>query len=325
MMECAVLSSDPAPCPANPLTEPCWPSILPLLEELGLAARADWAQPLIVCCLAATWLIWGSTYLVLRVALVGFPPFFLMATRFIAAGSLLLAWRLARGERPPTRREWRDAAVIGALMLGGGMGGVAYAEQTIASGLVVVFIAVIPLLLVLINLGFGVYPRRRELLAVSVGLAGVLMLTQGAGLRGSPAGLAAITVGSCGWALGSLLTQRGFALAPGATGIATEMLCGGVAMLTMSALAGESWHWPAQASVWVAWLYLVVFGSLIAFSAFMVLLARTPAILASSYTLVNPVVALLLGVTLGAEAVSRWEWLSAGVVMIGVLLLFMGR
>jgi drug/metabolite transporter (DMT)-like permease len=145
-------------------------------------------SPLILCCLAATWLIWGSTYLVLRFALVGFPPFFLMATRFVAAGGLLLAWRLARGARLPTAREWRSALVVGTLMLGGGMGGVAYAEQTIASGLVVSFIAVTPLLLVLINVGFGVYPGRRELLAVCVGLAGVLMLTRGSGLRGSPAG-----------------------------------------------------------------------------------------------------------------------------------------
>jgi drug/metabolite transporter (DMT)-like permease len=96
-------------------------------------------------------------------------------------------------------------------------------------------------------------------------------------------------------------------------------------MLTMSALAGESWHWPAQPGVWIAWLYLVVFGSLIAFSAYMLLLARTSAMLASSYTLVNPVVALVLGVTLGAETVSQWEWSSAGVVLIGVLLMLTGR
>jgi drug/metabolite transporter (DMT)-like permease len=121
------------------------------------------------------------------------------------------------------------------------------------------------------------------------------------------------------------LSQRGFALAPGATEFATEMLCGGLALLAMSALAGESWHIPAQASAWLAWTYLVVFGSLIAFNAYMLLLARTSASLAASYSLVNPVVALCLGVTLGAETVSAWEWLAAGVVMIGVVLLFTGR
>jgi drug/metabolite transporter (DMT)-like permease len=113
-----------------------------------------------------TWLVWGSTYLVIRFALVGFAPYFLMATRFAAAGGLLLLWQLARGTSMPNVREWRNAVLVGTLMLGGGMGGVAYAEQTIASGLVVVFIAVVPLLLVAINLAFGVHPQRSELLAV---------------------------------------------------------------------------------------------------------------------------------------------------------------
>src|SRR6202167_5029868 len=144
---------------------------------------------MILSCLAATWLIWGSTYLVIRFALVGVPPFFLMETRFLCAGGLLLAWELARGAKRPNVREWRNALLIGTLMLGGGMGGVAYAEQTIASGLVVAFIAVVPLLLVVINLAFGIHPQRREVLAVVVGLGGVLMLTQGQGLHGSPAGL----------------------------------------------------------------------------------------------------------------------------------------
>jgi drug/metabolite transporter (DMT)-like permease len=276
-------------------------------------------------CLAATWLIWGSTYLVIRFALVGFAPYFLMATRFLFAGGLLLVWQLARGATLPTGRQWGNALLVGTLMLGGGMGGVAYAEQTIASGLVVAFIAVVPLLLVLINLGFGVHPQRSELLAVLVGLGGVLMLTQGVGIRGSPAGLAAITLGTTGWALGSVLAQRGFALAPGATGFATEMLCGGVGLLLMSAVRGEPWYWPMQTGVWLAWWYLVVFGSLIAFSAYMLLLARTSATVAASYSLVNPVVALFLGVTLGAETVSTWEWVASGIVMIGVVLLFVGR
>jgi drug/metabolite transporter (DMT)-like permease len=283
------------------------------------------SSPLLLGCLAATWLVWGSTYLVIRFALAGFAPYFLMATRFLLAGALLLVWQLARGATLPTGRQWGNALLVGTLMLGGGMGGVAYAEQTIASGLVVAFIAVIPLLLVLINLGFGVHPQRSEVLAVLVGLGGVLMLTQGAGIRGSPAGLAAITLGTTGWALGSVLAQRGFALAPGATGFATEMLCGGVALLIMSAVRGEPWHWPMQTGVWLAWWYLVVFGSLIAFSAYMVLLARTSATVAASYSLVNPVVALFLGVTLGAETVSTWEWVASGIVMIGVVLLFAGR
>jgi len=211
------------------------------------------------------------------------------------------------------------------LMLGGGMGGTAFAEQTIASGLVVAFIAVTPLLLVVIQLVLRILPTRSELVAVLVGLAGVIMLTQGAGIHASPAGLAAITLGCMGWSLGSVLSQRGFPLASGATGFATQLLCGGLALLAMSALSGESWHWPQRLSVWMAWGYLTTFGSLIAFNAYMVLLARTSATLAASYTLVNPVVALFLGVTLGRETVSTWEWAASGVVMCGVVLLFVGR
>jgi drug/metabolite transporter (DMT)-like permease len=278
-------------------------------------------SPLLVSCLAATWLIWGSTYLAIRFALAGFPPYFLMATRFVCAGALLMGWQMGRGAVLPNATEWRNALLVGALMLGGGMGGVAFAEQNIASGLVVAFIAVIPLLLVLINVAFGVYPRRSELLAVTVGLAGVLMLTQGPGIRSSPAGLLAIGLGTTSWALGSVLSQRRFRLASGATGFASEMLCGGVVLLVMSALRSEPWHMPLVLSAWLAWAYLVLLGSLIAFNAYMLLLARTSASLAASYSLVNPVVALCLGVTLGGEVVSTWEWLASGVVMVGIVLL----
>jgi len=282
-------------------------------------------SPLIIACLAATWLIWGSTYLVIRFALVGFAPFFMMATRFLCAGALLFAWQLTHAARWPNLRDWRNALLVGTLMLGGGMGGVAYAEQTIPSGLVVAFIAVMPMLLIVINLALRVYPRRSELVAVGVGFAGVLLLTQGAGLRGSPAGLLAISLGTSGWSVGSVMSQRGFPLAPGATGFATEMLCGGLALLLLSALMGESWHGPSQAGAWLAWAYLVVFGTLIAFSAYMLLLARTSASLASSYSLVNPVVALFLGVTLGGESVTAGEWLAAGIVLTGVVILFWSR
>jgi drug/metabolite transporter (DMT)-like permease len=294
-------------------------------SSTGSAVPPRALSPLVLSCLAATWLIWGSTYLVIRFALVGFPPFLMMGTRFLCAGGVLMTWQLSRGAKLPGIKEWRNALLLGALMLGGGMGGTAYAEQTIASGLVVAFIAVIPLLLVVIHLTMRIFPSPSELIAVLVGLAGVVMLTQGAGIHSSPAGLLAIALGSFGWALGSVLSQRGFPLAPGATGFATELLCGGITLLAMSVLAGESWHWPNQLSAWMAWLYLTTFGTLIAFNAYMVLLARTSSTLAASYSLVNPLVALILGVTLGGETISTWEWMASGVVMLGVVLLFRGR
>jgi drug/metabolite transporter (DMT)-like permease len=137
----------------------------------------------VIACLAATWLIWGSTYLAIKFALLGFPPFFQMGTRFLTAGALLLAWTRLRGPPLPTVREWRNALIVGALMLGGGMGGTAFAEQTVGSGLVVAFIAVVPMMIALVNLAFGIRPGRIELLGICVGLGGVLMLTQGRASR----------------------------------------------------------------------------------------------------------------------------------------------
>lgn len=281
--------------------------------------------PLIVLCLAATWLIWGSTYLAIKFALLGFPPFFQMGTRFLVAGGLLMAWMRWRGAAWPSVLQWRNALVVGALMLGGGMGGTAYAEQTIGSGLIVAFIAVVPLMITALNLCWGIKPSATEASGIVVGLAGVLMLTQGAGFAASPAGLIAMLLACSGWSLGSVLSQRALPLAPGATGFASEMLCGGVVLMAMSLLRGEAMSWPPAPGAIAAWVYLVVFGSLIGFNAYMVLLARAPAALASSYTFVNPVIAMLLGVVVAGETVTAFEWIAVGVVLAGVLLLLWRR
>ena len=289
----------------------------PLLPRLPLS-------PLVLLCLAATWLVWGSTYLAIKYALISFPPFFQMGTRFLFAGVVLMAWMRWRGAAWPNRREWINALVVGALMLGGGMGGTALAEVSVGSGLVVAFIAVVPLMIAALNLFWRVVPGRLELAGIAVGLVGVLMLTQGAGFQASPAGLAAIAIACVTWSLGSVLSQRSLPLAPGATGFASEMICGGVVLLVLSAISGEQPAWPPQPIAVAAWFYLVVFGSLIAFNAYMVLLARAPAGLASSYTFVNPVIAMLLGVAVAGEVVSGFEWASAGVVLVGVVLMLRG-
>jgi len=236
-----------------------------------------------------------------------------------------MAWMRWRGAAWPDRVQWRNALVVGTLMLGGGMGGTAYAEQTIGSGLVVAFIAVVPLMIAALNLLWGVKPSATEGAGIVVGLAGVLMLTQGAGFQASPAGLIAITLACICWSLGSVLSQRALPLAPGATGFASEMLCGGVVLMLMSALHGETMIWPIPAVAASAWAYLVVFGSLISFNAYMLLLARAPAGLASSYTFVNPVIAMLLGVAVAGETVTTFEWLAVSVVLGGVLLLLWRR
>ena len=151
------------------------------------------------------------------------------------------------------------------------------------------------------------------------------MLTQGAGFAASPAGLVAISLACFCWSLGSVLSQRKFPLARGAVGFASEMICGGVLLMAMAWLAGETPQWPPQPLAAWSWLYLVVFGSLIAFNAYMVLLARTRPALASSYTFVNPLIAMLLGIFIAGEVVTSFEWLSAGVIIAGVVAIVLGH
>lgn len=282
-------------------------------------------SPLLIACLAATWFIWGSTYLAIKYALISFPPFFQMGTRFLVAGAVLLAWMRWRGKPMPTSVEWRNALICGALMLGGGMGGTAVAETSVGSGLVVAFIAVLPLMIALVNLCYGIKPGRLEAAGIAVGLAGVLMLTQGASFQASTHGLIAVTLACLTWSIGSVLSQRTLPLAPGAMGFASEMLCGGVVLMGLALLAGEAPVWPPEPVAVGAWVYLVVFGSLIAFNAYMVLLAKASAGLASSYAFVNPVIAMLLGVAIAGETVTGFEWAAVAVVLAGVVLLVGSR
>ncbi|TCT10288.1 drug/metabolite exporter YedA [Paralcaligenes ureilyticus] len=287
---------------------------------LSSFARAP-LPPLVLLCLAATWLVWGSTYLAIKLALPEFPPFYMMGSRFLVAGLLLFAWTLIRRQPLPTPRQWLSALVVGTLMLGAGMGGVAHAEQTIGSGLVVAFIAVVPLMMAALNLLWGIRPGRFEWVGIGLGLIGVLMLTQGADFKASPSGLTAIIIATLSWSLGSVLSQRSLTLAPAAPGFASEMLCGGIVLMLLSWTQGETMVWPSLSLATAAWVYLVTFGSLIAFSAYMVLLSRASAALASSYTFVNPIIAMLLGVAVAHEYISQYEWLAAAVVLLGVVLM----
>jgi drug/metabolite transporter (DMT)-like permease len=286
---------------------------------------------LIIACLAATWLVWGSTYLAIKWALVSFPPFFQMGSRFVAAGLLLGGWAMWRGARWPSASQWASAAVLGALMLGGGYGATAVASVSISSGLVVAFIAVTPALVALFEWPYGVRPTRVQAAGIALGLAGVVLLTQGQGYAASLPGLLAISIACLAWALGSVWARHGLpgghtlALAPGAAGFASQMLAGGAMLLAASALAGESVSWPLDPRAIASWFYLVVAGSIIGFSAYMILLQRTSTATASSYTYVNPVIGMLLGVSLGGEVVSGFEWAAAGVVLAGVVLLLAGR
>ena len=290
--------------------------------------------PLILACLAAVWLIWGSTYLAIKWALISFPPFWQMGTRFIVAGALLALWMRWRGAAWPDRAGWINATVLGALMLGVGYGLTAVAEVTVSSGLVVAFIAIGPTLQAALEWPYGVRPTRREAAGIALGLVGVLGLAAGQGFAASPGGLAAVVASSFAWKLGSVWSMHGLPkalggrkldLAPGAMGYASQMLAGGMLLLAASAAVGERPSWPPDPRALAAWVYLVTAGSLVAFSAFMVLLQRTPTAVSSSYAYVNPVIGLILGVTLGGESISAFEWAAAALVTGSVVVMLSGR
>lgn len=294
--------------------------------------------PLILACLAATWFIWGSTYLAIKWALISFPPFHQMGTRFLVAGVLLAGWVRWRGGRWPCRDEWVNATVLGTLMLAVAYGLTAVAEQTVSSGLVVAFIAIGPALQAGLEWPYGVRPTRMEAAGIFLGLVGVLGLAMGQGFAGSPAGLVAVLVASVSWKLGSVWSVRGLpqalggkfggrslALAPGAMGFASQMLAGGVVLMAVSLALGETPGWPPHPLALASWVYLVIAGSLIGFSAFMLLLQHTRTAVSSSYAYVNPLIALGLGVTLGGETLHWGEWLAAGLVTGSVVLMLRGR
>lgn len=302
------------------------------MNSAVLAARGARPAPLLVPALLACYLVWGSTYLAIRWALASFPPFFQMGTRFLAAGVLLMGWMVWRSRRAdhapprwPTAAEWRNALVVGTLMLGGGMGLTASAEQHVGSGLVAAFIAVVPMLVCGWGLIFGQRPTRLEFAGMAVGLAGVVLLVQGASFSAAPAGIASIVAATLAWSLGSVLSTTRTPLAPGAMGFASEMLCGGAVLMVISLAMGEQPAWPPDPLAAAAWLYLVVFGSLIAFSAYLYLLGAASGAVATSYAFVNPVIALFLGVFLAGETVTRGEWIACGVLLAGVFLIFRGK
>ncbi|TAG25352.1 MAG: drug/metabolite exporter YedA [Burkholderiales bacterium] len=302
----------------------------------AIATLSKPSATLIAAALAAVYLVWGSTYLAIRFALVSLPPFFQMGSRFIVAGVLLMAFLKLRGEKAPNFQKesnasdaepwyWRNALVIGTLMLGGGMGLVGVASQTIGSGLIATFIAIVPMMVALIGLPFGKRPSKLEIVGMLIGFGGVIFLVQGKSFSVSTVGLLAMFGATLSWSVGSVLQTTKLPLAPGPMGFASEMLCGGAVLLAISLAVGEKISWPLDTRALLAWGYLVVFGSLVAFSAYLFLLANVSPALATSYAFVNPVIALLLGAWLGGEVVQKSEWLACGVILFGVLMFFAAR
>jgi drug/metabolite transporter (DMT)-like permease len=272
-------------------------------SEFKIPAAAKPSALLVGACLLAVYIVWGTTYFAIKVAIEGIAPFFLVGTRFVAAGVLLLGWQALRGAPLPTARQWGGAALVGFLLLVVGNGAVSVAEHWVSSGATVALISTMPLATALWSGAFGEWPRRPEWIAIALGGAGAAIMLLGRDLQGSIIGTLLILFGTISWSLGTVLSRR-LDIPHGPTGFGAEMLTAGLMGLLVSAALGEHWTMPHVAHVWWAWGYLVVFGSLIAFSAYRFVVERVSASLAATYAYVNPPVALAVGWWLGNETFS---------------------
>ena len=274
----------------------------------------------LLAALLSVYVIWGSTYLGIRIALEGLPPFLMAGSRFVVAGAVLFAVLWLRGAPAPSPRQWGNAALVGGLLLVGGNGGVVVAEQTVASGLAALGVATVALWAALFAGLWGHWPGRLEWSGLVVGFAGVALLNVGGGLRASPVGAVALFVGPVSWALGSMWSRR-LDLPSGLMASAAEMVAGGLMLLAVSRAAGEKTPGTIAARPLLAVLYLIVFGSWIGFSAYLYLLRHARPAIATSYAYVNPIVALALGVVLAGERIEASEWAATPVILAGVALL----
>ena len=281
------------------------------------------------------WLVWGSTYLGMKIAMDSMPPFVMGAARFIPAGVLLgilvLAWNRGRLPRP-TGRQALDASIVGVLLLVGGTGLVAWGEQTIATGIAALLIALVPMWLAIFGwLLFRESVPRIVALGIGVGLVGVAILAWPAGDVGGldPGGLAALLVSPIAWTLGTFYAARRAVLpAPALLASSVEMFAAGLAMLVLATLTGEWAVFDVNAistSSWLGITYLVVMGSLVGYTTFAWLIQVAPLSRVSTYAYVNPVVAVILGSLFLSEPLTTRTIVASVVIVAAVALIVTGR
>lgn len=289
------------------------------------ASTALWGPRVLVpAALISLYFIWGSTYLAIRVGLTSYPPFQMAAIRFLCAGAALYAFLRWRGMAAPTRAQWLNAALTGAMLLGLGNGLVCYAEQHVASGLAAVAVASMPLFAAVFGGLYGHWPERMEWLGLGVGFAGVIALNLGGSMSGAPLGAIALVVAAAAWAFGSIWSRRRN-MPPAAMNTAAQMLTGGAVLLVFSLLIGERWPAAPTLSASLAIAYLAIAGSLVGFSAYLYLLNSVRPTVATSYAYVNPPVAVLIGALFAGEAVRPLDIIAMGVILAGVGLITLGR
>ena len=267
----------------------------------------------------AVYVFWGMTYLAMRVAVEEIPPYLMAGSRFVLAGVILFVWARRRGDPAPTAQHWRAAAVVGAFLLLGGNASVAWAEQRVPSGLAALLIGVMPIWMVGLEwLRRGSRPSKQVVAGLLLGAVGVglLVLPQGSGNGMDLLGAAVLILAAASWAWGSVISKS--APLPKSPFLATslEMIAGGVLCPLPGgpAIGGARGFCVSEVSgrAALAWLYLVVFGSLVAFTAYIWLLGVTSIAKVGTYAYVNPIVAVLLGWAVLGEPVT-WRTVVAGV------------
>jgi drug/metabolite transporter (DMT)-like permease len=278
---------------------------------------------------AAVYIIWGSTYLGIRFAIETIPPFLMAGTRFFIAGAALYLWLRLRGAPGPSMRQWRSMTIVGLLLIGVGNGAVSWAEQTVPSGLTALIIALTPLWFVCIEwFQHAIRPTVEVVLGLALGLIGMIVLIDPARITDSghldPIGTTVVVFGTIAWALGSMYSRTAEHPSRPLLGTAMQMLTGGVVLLIVSAVSGEISSFDIRAvsvSSLASLGYLIVFGSLIAFTSYIWLLKAATPSRVSTYAYVNPVIAVFLGWLFADELLNTRIAIAAAIIIAAVTLI----
>jgi drug/metabolite transporter (DMT)-like permease len=297
--------------------------------ERSLQSRAPTAVGL-VAAFAAVYLIWGSTYLAIRFAIETMPPFLMAGMRHFVAGIILYTYARWRGAPRPNGPNWKSTAIIGILLLFGGNGGVVWAEQYVPSGVTALMVATVPLWMVLADWlrPRGTRPTAGVVLGVLVGFAGMVLLVRSGGDKADvtirPLGAVVLTLACLWWSIGSVYSRHAPLPKSPLLTTAMEMLAGGAVLLIFGACAGEfgKLHLSQVSLKSAASLaYLTVFGSLIAFSAYVWLLQVSTPARVGTYAYVNPIVAVFLGWLLASEPLTARMLVAAAIIVMGVVII----
>jgi drug/metabolite transporter (DMT)-like permease len=285
---------------------------------------------LVLTALLAVYIIWGSTYLGIRLAIASIPPFFMAGTRYLAAGGAMFLFAVSRGAKMPSLVEWRDALILGACLLLVGNGGVTFAEQYVPSGTAALLIATVPVFLTIFAWVTKLGPRPSGTICVALllGLLGVSILSRPATSAGNQfhwyMGVIALLAAAALWAGGSLYSRKAAHPSSPVVGVGIQMICGGALLLLISISTGEFGRVDLSrvtGESFLAWIYLVVVGAIIAFTAYVWLTRVISPALLGTYAFVNPVVAVLLGWAIAGETLDSRTIAGAAVIVVAVVII----